>query len=100
MLTSLSDKRKETRHSIPIEITIEVFDRDGKVSETENTVTENISSHGATVFTTLNLEVGRFLRLTSQQYNTSVLAVVRDRGTGADHIPRLHLQFAAGELPI
>ena len=95
-----SDKRKETRHYIPIDIKIEVFDENGKFSETENTVTENISAHGAAIFTTLELEPGRFVRLTSEQYRTSVLAVVRARRIGPDGIPRLHLQFTGGEWPL
>lgn len=96
----VSDKRKETRHFMPIEVTIQAFDENGKFNETENTVTENISAHGAAVFTTLNLEPGRFVRMSSPQYGAAVLAVVRDRRPGADGIPRLHLQFTGGEWPL
>jgi len=96
----VTDKRKETRHYMPIEVTIQAFDETGKFRETENTVTENISAHGAAVFTTLNLEPGRFVRFSSQQYGAAVLAVVRKRRTGADGIPRLHLQFTGGEWPL
>jgi hypothetical protein len=88
-----TDKRKETRHSIPIEVLIEVFAPDGSLSESENTVTENISSQGAGIFTTLDLSPGRFVRLTSQQYQSALLAVVRERHTAPDGIVRLHLEF-------
>src|SRR5438128_1557656 len=45
-----SDVRRNTRHTIPIEVSIEAFGEEG-VSET--TVTENISAEGRAVFTSL-----------------------------------------------
>jgi hypothetical protein len=93
-------ERPETRHHIPIEVTVEVFDEEGKVAATETTVTENISHHGAAVFTTLNVERGRFIRLTSRQYQISVLAAVRGRSKGAGGVSRLHLQFVDQAWPL
>jgi hypothetical protein len=92
-----TDKRKETRHNIPVEFLIEVFAKDGSFSGSENTVTENISSQGAAVFTTLDLSPGRFVKLSSPQYQSALLAVVRDRCTGPDGIGRLHLEFVGSE---
>ena len=97
---SVSDRRKESRHSIPIEVLIEVFAKDGGFSEREKTVTENISQRGASVFTTLSLSPGRFVRLSSEQYSTAALAVVRTRRLGADGIARLHLEFVGSEWPL
>lgn len=97
----VSDKRKDTRHNIPIEVTIDVFAENGSFGESESTVTENISSIGASVFTTLELEVGRFVRVKSQRGDgTSMVAVVRSRRVGPDGIARLHLQFIGGEWPL
>jgi len=96
----MSEKRKETRHNIPIEVTVEVFAEKGGFSESENTVTENISLIGASVFTTLDLEVGRFVRVSSPQSGASVVAVVRTRRVGPDGIGRLHLQFVGEEWPL
>ena len=95
-----SDMRKETRHNIPIEVTIDVFADNGTFSESESTVTEDISAVGASVFTTLTLEPGRFVRVNSKQPAASVVAVVRTRRLGADGIARLHLQFVGGEWPL
>jgi hypothetical protein len=95
-----SEPRPETRHNIPTEVLLEVFDEKGKVSATEQTVTENISLRGAAVFTTLNLARGRFVRLTSAQYQISVLAVVRANRTGADKVARLHLEFMDRQWPL
>ena len=96
----ISDKRKETRHHMPVEIKIEVFADNGKIGETEHTVTENISRHGAAVFTALDLQPGRFVRLSSPQFGAEVVAVIRERRTGADGINRLHLEFTGGEWPL
>jgi len=91
-----SDKRNETRHTIPMEITLEVFGSEQEAPQIENTVTENISQHGAAVFTALNLERGRFVKLRTSD-GVEVLAVVRNRIVGADGIARLHLQFVGSE---
>ncbi len=92
-----TDKRKETRHSIPTEVLIEVFGPDGSLAQSESTVTENISCHGAAIFTTLDLSPGQFVKLTSQQYQSALLAVVRDRHVALDGIVRLHLEFVGCE---
>jgi hypothetical protein len=100
-LTELDDQdhRGGSRHTIPLEVTIEVYGDDGKFSEIENTVTENISTTGAAVFTALNLDRGRFLRMSSRD-GFEVIAVVRRRTVGADGIARLHLQFIGREWPL
>src|SRR5947199_2130232 len=98
--TKITDKRKETRHSIPIEVLIEVFDEKGELSIQEKSVTENISQFGAAVFTSLDLSPGRFVKLSSEQHGASVLPVVRARRAAADGIPRLHLEFVGSEWPL
>src|SRR5207237_432412 len=50
-----TDKRKETRHIIPVDLLIEVFSDQGGIEESEATVTENISTAGAAVFTALKI---------------------------------------------
>jgi len=94
-----TDKRKETRHTIPTEVTIEIFGADRESPQLESTVTENISCNGAAVFTALNLERGRFVRMSTRD-GISVMAVIRNRIVGADGIGRLHLQFIGSEWPL
>lgn len=97
---SSTDKRKETRHVIPVEVLIEVFGKDAEFSQSESTVTENINAYGAAVFTTLQLSPGRFVRVTSERAGVSILAVVRARRLGGDNIARLHLAFVGSEWPL
>jgi hypothetical protein len=70
------------------------------VSASETTVTENISRRGAAVFTSLDVARGRFVRLTSKQYQIAVIGAVRARRTGADGITRLHLEFVDKQWPL
>jgi len=97
---SATDKRKESRHTIPTEVLVEAYTDEKGSSPSEKTVTENISRMGAAVFTTLDILPGRFVKLSSEQYGVSVLAIVRARRIGADGIPRLHLEFIGSEWPL
>lgn len=94
------DKRAFTRHNIAVDMLMEAFDEQGEVDLTEDTVTEDISRQGATIFTTLSIAEGRFVRLTSKQFQVTVHAAVRSQSTGADGIPRIHVEFIDREWPL
>ncbi len=94
------ESRPETRHHIPVEVIIETFNEKGETAESETSVTENLSRRGAAVFTTLNVARGRFVRVTSTQYQISILAAVRARRPGPDGITRLHLEFVDRQWPL
>jgi hypothetical protein len=93
------DKRKESRQMIPVDVVIGLFEG-GKLVKNERTVTENISRSGAAVFTAMEIGPGAFVRVTSDTYNTTVLAVVRARRLGRDGMTRLHLEFLGREWPL
>ncbi len=95
-----SDKRAHTRHSIPVDMFIETFNDKGEVELSEYTVTENISQKGAALYTTLSLPVGRFVRLSSEQYKLTVYAAVRGQSIGATGVPRVHVEFVDREWPL
>jgi len=95
-----ADQRVHTRHFIPVDVLLETLDEKSEVDKSESTVTENISRKGATIFTSLRLPVGRFIRLTSAQYGLTVFAVIRSLSTGADGIPRIHVEFIDKEWPL
>jgi hypothetical protein len=96
----LTDKRIGTRHSIPVDMLIEIFNEEGGVEASEHTVTENISPEGATIYTTLSLPIGRFIRLSSKQFNLSVYAAVRGFSMGRAGIPRIHVEFIDRQWPL
>lgn len=95
-----ASRSKETRLQMALPVSVEVFDEEGRVCASEQTVTENISRRGASVWTTLKVERGRFVRLTSTETKLSVLAAVRADRTGPDGIPRLHLEFIDRQWPL
>jgi PilZ domain len=95
-----ADQRTQTRHNIPVDMLVEIMDASGQVAQTEHTVTENISIRGATLFTTLEIPLGRFIRVTSDQQGITAYAAIRSRSTGADGIPRIHVEFIDKEWPL
>lgn len=95
-----SDKRRLTRHNIPVDMLIETLDDKGGVEMSEHTVSENISLRGAAIYTTLNLPVGRFIRLSSEQYKVTVYAAVRATSMGPSGVPRVHVEFVDREWPL
>jgi hypothetical protein len=95
-----SARSQQTRLHMAIPVTVELFDEEGRVSAREQTVTENISTRGAAVWTTLKAGRGRFVRVTSADTGLSVMAAVRASRTGADGIPRLHLEFIDRQWPL
>jgi PilZ domain len=97
---SASQRSEQTRLQMAFGVRLEVFDAGGRVTDAEQTVTENISPRGAAVWTTLKIERGRFVRLTSAETGLSITAVVRAARTGADNIPRLHLEFIDKQWPL
>jgi hypothetical protein len=97
---SAAHRSEQTRLQMALNVRLEVFDAEGRVTASEQTVTENISRRGAAVWTTLKVERGRFVRLTSTETGLSVVAAVRAARTGADGIPRLHLEFIDRQWPL
>jgi hypothetical protein len=95
-----ASQREFTRHSIPVDILLEILDEKGLVAQSENTVTENISPKGATLFTSMAIPEGRFVRLHSQQYQVTVFAAVRSSSKGADGVRRIHVEFIDRQWPL
>jgi hypothetical protein len=95
-----SSQRKYTRHNMPIDVLLETLDEKGVRAQAENTVTQNISARGATLFTSLDIQVGRLVRLTSPQYNLTVFASVRSVSTTSGGIGRIHVEFIDREWPL
>jgi hypothetical protein len=94
------DKRADTRHNIPVDMLVQTLNDKGEVELSENTVAENISNRGAAIYTTLELPVGRFVRLTSAQYHLTVHAAVRGRSIGPTGVARIHVEFVDREWPL
>jgi hypothetical protein len=100
ILTPLREQRVHTRYGIAVDMRVELLDIGGQVVMSEHTVTEEISSGGATIFTTLEIPEGRFIRLTSEQQGITTHAAIRSRSTGADGVPRIHVEFIDREWPL
>jgi hypothetical protein len=94
------ENRRQSRYTIPIDVVIVVCDADDNIIAQELTVTENISEGGASVFSTLQLNIGDTVKIFRQHGNFSATAIVRNRRTGKDNLPRLHLKFVNANFPL
>lgn len=94
------EQRRQSRFSIPESLLVELLDENGDVVSSEVSVTENISLGGASVFTSLDVETGTFLRVTSERHDVSIISIVRGKHVGADRITRLHLEFIDHMFPL
>ncbi len=92
--------RRHTRFAIPESLVLELLDENGDVTESEVSVTENVSLGGAAVFTSFNIDIGSFLRVKSQRADTTIISIVRGKHTGTDGITRLHLEFIDHLFPL
>jgi hypothetical protein len=99
-LSPSQEERSNTIHGIAVEMRVEMIDASGEVIQSEDTVTENISSSGATLFTTLQIPQGRFIRLTSNRQGITTFAAIRSRTTGVDGVQRIHVEFIDREWPL
>ena len=94
------DQRRQTRFPIPEQLLVELLDENGDVIASETSVSENVSLGGASVFTSLDVQEGTFLRVTSERHNVSIISIVRGKHVGPDNIPRLHLEFIDHMFPL
>ncbi len=94
------EARKQSRFSIPESLLLQRVDQAGNVLEAEMTISENISLGGTAVLTSLRLDTGTFLRVTSERFNVTILSVVRGSRVGEDGITRLHLEFVDRFFPL
>lgn len=94
------EDRRHSRFGIPVTLSLELLDDERRVISSENTVSENISLGGASVFSTLPVEAGSFVRVRCDQYNVKIISIVRGKRLGPDNIPRLHLEFIDRYFPL
>ena len=96
----LANRRRETRLIIPLEVFVETLGENGNPSMQENTVTETISSLGACIPTSLNVGVGRVLKVSSRSDRVSTFGAIRSRKVAPDGIARLGLEFIGERWPL
>ena len=99
-LTTQRSERRESRLIIPLEVLVETLDDTGKPLTQEYTVTERISSLGACIPSSLDVGIGRVLRISSPADGVSIFAAVRSREKGPDGITRLGLEFIGDRWPL
>ena len=93
-------QRREARLIIPLEVLVETLAANGNPALQEHTVTEMISSLGACIPSTLDVGVGRVLKISSLTDQVSIFAAIRSREVAPDGIARLGLEFIGDRWPL
>ena len=93
-------QRRETRLTIPLEVLVETFDEAGNLEQREHTVTEAISTLGACILSSLEVEAGRVVRITSVTDGVTLFGAIRSRQIMPDGIARLGIEFIGERWPL
>jgi hypothetical protein len=94
------DVRRHSRFKIPTNVTVEMLDDAGEPIASELTATENLSLSGASIFTSYNCSVGDFVRIHCEQFDVTIIAIVRGIRMGDDNVQRLHIEFIDRFFPL
>ena len=90
----------QTEFALPLTVKLEVFnDRDESVAS-EITAAEHLNFNEALIFTTLEIKNGQFVRLTNDEYNVTIFAVIRSHQRQTNGRIRLHLEFIDRRFPM
>jgi hypothetical protein len=100
IIVNEADAKNMGRFMIPINVSVEVYDDHGIISQSEHSVTEYISVNNASVYTALNLPEGSFVRLCSDDYQVSIISVVRSVEKNASGFARMELDFIDRQFPL
>lgn len=94
------DARRHSRFKIPTNVSVELLDADGEPVASELTATENLSLSGAAIYTSYACSVGDFVRIQCEQYDVTIIAIVRGIRIGDDNVQRLHIEFIDRFFPL
>lgn len=86
-------ERSEPRHKIGVDVTIHILDERGRIVETENTVTENLSRRGACLLTLNAIDIGDTISVATLDNSFQSRAIVRGSYLGSDRIRRINIEF-------
>jgi hypothetical protein len=92
-------ERQERRHARRLSVFVTFELKRPTVAQSEKTVAENLSRHGARVMTALPVEKGEVIEIVELGGSFKTRAEVRNLFQGADNITRLNLLFLDGEVP-
>ncbi len=93
-------KRKDQRFWIPVEVTISLMQAKNKDISRETTVTQNISSSGASFPCSLEPSVGDRVKFASKTHDFYAIATVRNLKKNSEGSPIMHLEFVDAEFPM
>lgn len=93
--------RAAPRFWIPLEVTITQIKRDRSSTDyKEQTVTSNVSTSGASVPCSLDLEIGDRIKFANKEHDFYTIGIVRNRQVKEGKKPVLHIEFVDNRFPV
>jgi hypothetical protein len=92
--------RRHPRYWVCLELMLSAIDDNKNMITDEKAATENISLSGAAVLSDLKVDIGDSVNVDSIEHNFSALAIVRNRQTYNNQLPKLHLEFVNAVFPV
>jgi len=99
-IQTLFQTRREPRFWKSIDVSVFELNQFDVSVRDERTSTENISENGASVISSLNVNVGDRVRIYCPKVDFSAYALVRNRQLSEDERPVLNLEFVDGLFPV
>ena len=93
-------QRRDVRYWEKIDVYLAMVDGRGSTIDGEKTRTENVSLSGAAVVTTMDLRVGDRVKMISEEFDFSGLAVVCNTQSLKGTHSKLNLQFVESKFPV
>ncbi len=94
-----AERRRQARLEVTVDVRLRRTEPDRPDPQEERTFAENIGKGGLRVLTSLAVELGEVLMLEEVNGSFRTRVAVRNVWTGADHVPRLNLEFLDAEPP-
>jgi hypothetical protein len=92
--------RRHARFRAHLDVTISLIKKNrGAARQREDTVTHDISTNGACVVCSLDVEVGERVKFACKEHNFYAIAIVRNRAVRNNRIT-LHLEFVESAYPV
>jgi hypothetical protein len=93
--------RSAPRFWVPLEVTVSQIKRDRSATDyKEQTVTSNVSTSGASVPCSLDLEIGDRIKFASKEHDFYTIGIVRNRQVKGGKKPVLHIEFVDNRFPV
>jgi hypothetical protein len=93
-------ERGGARYWLSLDVTLSTIKRKNRTTEKEETVTQNLSEKGASVYSSLLTRAGDKLKFACEPLDFHAIAIVRNCKVNKEKGMTLHLEFVDARIPV